>query len=168
MDPLNGVDLRSLFAALAGRKLLIHGADYDLRLLLKHHRFIPQSIFDTMLAGRLDEGEVRHRTVSNSSTIYKKPIKRHVMTTLLVCCCTGFPTGGGEKYGGFGRCHAPPTENSAKRPARKPPLRRASEGSLRQPCPRPAPPGFSSLNSGGAVACGHAHWFPQQRKLGRA
>ncbi len=53
VDPLNGVDLRPLFAALAGRELLIHGADYDLRLLLKHHRFIPQSIFDTMLAGRL-------------------------------------------------------------------------------------------------------------------
>jgi ribonuclease D len=41
VDPLNGVDLRPLFAALAGRELLIHGADYDLRLLLKHHRFIP-------------------------------------------------------------------------------------------------------------------------------
>lgn len=53
VDPLNGADLKPLFAALAGRELLMHGADYDLRLLLKHHRFVPASIFDTMLAGRL-------------------------------------------------------------------------------------------------------------------
>ena len=53
VDPLNGVDLGPLFAALTGRELLMHGADYDLRLLQKHHHYVPQSIFDTMLAGRL-------------------------------------------------------------------------------------------------------------------
>jgi ribonuclease D len=53
VDPLNGADLSPLFAALAGRELLMHGADYDLRLLRKHHKFIPHSIFDTMVAGRL-------------------------------------------------------------------------------------------------------------------
>jgi ribonuclease D len=31
----------------------MHGADYDLRLLRKHHEFVPSSIFDTMLAARL-------------------------------------------------------------------------------------------------------------------
>jgi len=31
----------------------MHGADYDLRLLCKHHKFIPSAVFDTMLAGRL-------------------------------------------------------------------------------------------------------------------
>ena len=31
----------------------MHGADYDLRLLRKHHEFVPSAIFDTMLAARL-------------------------------------------------------------------------------------------------------------------
>jgi len=31
----------------------MHGADYDLRLLRKHHEFVPRAIFDTMLAARL-------------------------------------------------------------------------------------------------------------------
>src|SRR2546427_8652834 len=31
----------------------MHGADYDLRLLRRHHDFIPSAIFDTMLAARL-------------------------------------------------------------------------------------------------------------------
>jgi ribonuclease D len=31
----------------------MHGADYDLRLLCKHHEFVPRAIFDTMLAARL-------------------------------------------------------------------------------------------------------------------
>lgn len=53
VDPLAGVDLKLLFADLAGRELLIHGADYDLRLMHKHHSFLPTTIFDTMLAARL-------------------------------------------------------------------------------------------------------------------
>jgi ribonuclease D len=31
----------------------MHGADYDLRLLRKHHDFVPGKLFDTMLAARL-------------------------------------------------------------------------------------------------------------------
>ena len=31
----------------------MHAADYDLRLLRKHHDFVPSAIFDTMLAARL-------------------------------------------------------------------------------------------------------------------
>lgn len=53
VDPLNGADLRPLFEALLGRELLMHGADYDLRLMRKHHQFVPDRIFDTMVAARL-------------------------------------------------------------------------------------------------------------------
>src|SRR5580765_6530088 len=53
IDPLAGINLNPLLDALSGHELIMHGADYDLRLLEKHHRFVPSSIFDTMLAGRL-------------------------------------------------------------------------------------------------------------------
>ena len=53
IDPLAGVNLDPFLDALSGHKLIMHGADYDLRLLLKHHEFVPSGIFDTMLAGRL-------------------------------------------------------------------------------------------------------------------
>jgi ribonuclease D len=53
IDPLSGIDLAPLLDALSGRELIMHGADYDLRLLLKHHAFVPSAIFDTMLAARL-------------------------------------------------------------------------------------------------------------------
>jgi len=51
IDPLRIVDLDPLFAALNEHDLIMHGADYDLRLLRKHHEFVPRAIFDTMLAG---------------------------------------------------------------------------------------------------------------------
>ncbi len=53
VDPLSSINLAPFLETLGGRELLMHGADYDLRLLEKHHRFIPASIFDTMLAARL-------------------------------------------------------------------------------------------------------------------
>ena len=53
VDPLAGFNLDPLLDALSGHVLIMHGADYDLRLLVKHHRFIPSAIFDTMLAARL-------------------------------------------------------------------------------------------------------------------
>src|ERR1041385_936941 len=53
IDPLANLDLTPLLDALSGHELIMHGADYDLRLLEKHHRFIPSMIFDTMLASRL-------------------------------------------------------------------------------------------------------------------
>jgi ribonuclease D len=53
VDPLAEVKLDPLLDALNAHELIMHGADYDLRLLEKHHEFIPSSIFDTMLAGRL-------------------------------------------------------------------------------------------------------------------
>lgn len=53
VDPLAGIDLAPLLDALAGRELIFHAADYDLRLLRKHHEFTPSVIFDTMLGARL-------------------------------------------------------------------------------------------------------------------
>lgn len=53
VDPLAGLDLKPLFQALGGRELILHGSDYDLRLLHRSGGFVPQSIFDTMLASRL-------------------------------------------------------------------------------------------------------------------
>ena len=53
VDPLAGFNLDPLLAALAPHELIMHGADYDLRLLRKHHEFVPGAIFDTMLAARL-------------------------------------------------------------------------------------------------------------------
>ena len=53
VDPLAGFDLAPFLEALAGRELIFHAADYDLRLLRKHHDFVPTEIFDTMLAARL-------------------------------------------------------------------------------------------------------------------
>ncbi len=53
IDPLADLSIDPLLDALAGHELIMHGADYDLRLLLKHHAFVPRAIFDTMLAARL-------------------------------------------------------------------------------------------------------------------
>jgi len=53
VDPLAPINLDPLFGALSGHDLIMHGADYDLRLFRKHHEFVPRAIFDTMLAARL-------------------------------------------------------------------------------------------------------------------
>ena len=53
VDPLAGFDLGPFLEALSAHELVMHGADYDLRLLCKHHKFVPPAIFDTMLAARL-------------------------------------------------------------------------------------------------------------------
>lgn len=53
VDPLAGLNLHPFLDALNSHTLIVHGADYDLRLLRKHHDFVPRAIFDTMLAARL-------------------------------------------------------------------------------------------------------------------
>ncbi len=53
IDPLSSINLDPLLDALSGHELIMHGSDYDLRLLEKHHKFVPSAIFDTMLAARL-------------------------------------------------------------------------------------------------------------------
>lgn len=53
IDPLARIDLNPLLETFGGHELIMHGADYDLRLFRKHHDFVPRAIFDTMLASRL-------------------------------------------------------------------------------------------------------------------
>jgi len=53
IDPLAALDLSRLIVALRGHELILHGADYDLRLLRRTCGFVPRNIFDTMLAARL-------------------------------------------------------------------------------------------------------------------
>ena len=53
VDPLASLDLSPLLEALRGRDLILHGADYDLRLLRRAYGFVPESVFETMLAARL-------------------------------------------------------------------------------------------------------------------
>ncbi len=53
VDPLAIVDLSPLLDSLKTKKLIIHGADYDLRMLFQQYHFVPQQLFDTMLAAQL-------------------------------------------------------------------------------------------------------------------
>ncbi len=53
VDPLAPIDVDPLLEAVSAHELIMHGADYDLRLFRKHHEFVPKTIFDTMLAARL-------------------------------------------------------------------------------------------------------------------
>jgi ribonuclease D len=53
IDPLAGFSLQPLLDLLAERELLLHGADYDLRLLRRIGFPRPQRLFDTMIAARL-------------------------------------------------------------------------------------------------------------------
>lgn len=54
VDPLSGIDLGPLGAALAERPLIFHGADYDLRMLRRAFGFAPRGrVFDTMIAAQL-------------------------------------------------------------------------------------------------------------------
>ena len=53
VDPLAGFSLQPLYDALAGKTIILHGADYDLRLLRRDGGFIADAVFDTMLAARL-------------------------------------------------------------------------------------------------------------------
>ena len=53
VDPLAGMDMSVFFSALNRHTLLMHGADYDVRLFKRGCNFVPNQIFDTMLAARL-------------------------------------------------------------------------------------------------------------------
>ncbi len=53
IDPLAGFSLEPLFETFAGKELILHGADYDLRLLRRVGFAGPSRIFDTMIAARL-------------------------------------------------------------------------------------------------------------------
>ncbi len=53
IDPLAEINLDPMLEALNAHELIFHAADYDLRLLRKHHEFTPSAIFDTMQAASL-------------------------------------------------------------------------------------------------------------------
>jgi ribonuclease D len=54
VDPLSGVDVSGLSEALAEKRLILHGADYDLRMLRTATGFRPRGeVFDTMIAAQL-------------------------------------------------------------------------------------------------------------------
>ena len=53
VDPLACLDLGPLLEALAGAEMVMHGADFDLRMLYRLGLDTPSSVFDTMIAARL-------------------------------------------------------------------------------------------------------------------
>lgn len=53
VDVLAPLPLEGLWSRLAQKHLIMHGSDFDLRLLHDFCRFRPKSIFDTMLAAQL-------------------------------------------------------------------------------------------------------------------
>ena len=53
IDPFAPVDLQGLCATLATKEIVLQGADFDLRLLRRSLQFVPQRIFDTVIAARL-------------------------------------------------------------------------------------------------------------------
>src|SRR3982750_3053644 len=54
VDPLSEeIRLDAFLGKLSEKVLVLHGADYDLRMLYQQHGFRPFRIFDTMLAAQL-------------------------------------------------------------------------------------------------------------------
>ncbi len=53
VDVVAGFDLEPLWQRLQDKHLVMHGSDFDLRLLYDLRRFQPKSMFDTMLAAQL-------------------------------------------------------------------------------------------------------------------
>ena len=53
VDPLSKIPLDNLLKKLAGKIMVLHGADYDLRMLYQQYRFRPLRVFDTMLSAQL-------------------------------------------------------------------------------------------------------------------
>lgn len=52
IDPLAGFDISPFYACLSGHTVIIHGADYDLRLLGRNPAFGAVDVFDTSIAAR--------------------------------------------------------------------------------------------------------------------
>ncbi|MDR2579931.1 MAG: 5-formyltetrahydrofolate cyclo-ligase [Fibromonadaceae bacterium] len=53
LDPLCGLNLKSLWKCKALKNITFHACDYDLRLLSNFHGFYPKSIYDTSIAAKL-------------------------------------------------------------------------------------------------------------------
>ncbi|MBA3549195.1 MAG: HRDC domain-containing protein [Nannocystis sp.] len=59
VDPLMSSSLAPLLEHLAGRTMILHGADFDLRLLRRTRGFVAHEVFDTAIAAQL-LGRPRH------------------------------------------------------------------------------------------------------------
>src|SRR3954469_20882695 len=53
VDPLSEITLDGFLKKLAKKVLVLHGADYDLRMLYQYSGFRPHQVYDTMLAAQL-------------------------------------------------------------------------------------------------------------------
>lgn len=53
LDPLADLDISDVFKSKAMQIILLHGADYDLRLLYQNYGYLPRIVFDTMLAAKI-------------------------------------------------------------------------------------------------------------------
>ncbi|HKP95533.1 MAG TPA: ribonuclease D [Fibrobacteria bacterium] len=53
VDPLSEISLDGFLKKLTKKVLVLHGADYDLRMLYQAHGFRPHRVYDTMLAAQL-------------------------------------------------------------------------------------------------------------------
>ncbi len=53
IDPLVPLDLSSLAHQLSKKSLILHGADFDIRILNRFYGFKPTEVFDTMIAAQL-------------------------------------------------------------------------------------------------------------------
>jgi ribonuclease D len=53
IDPLEPLDFSRFNAILAQRRIILHGCDFDLRMLRRGTKFAPGEVFDTYLAARL-------------------------------------------------------------------------------------------------------------------
>ncbi|MEY2488017.1 MAG: ribonuclease [Verrucomicrobiota bacterium] len=53
VDPLGQVDLSPLASALEKKEIILHGADFDLRLLRRSLNYTAKRVFDTVIAARI-------------------------------------------------------------------------------------------------------------------
>jgi ribonuclease D len=53
IDPLEPLDFSRFNAILGQRRIILHGCDFDLRMLRRGTKFVPGEVFDTYLAARL-------------------------------------------------------------------------------------------------------------------
>src|SRR5690554_7364666 len=85
VDTLAGLDLSPIFTSKAMKHIILHGADYDLRLLWKNFKYSPVSVFDTMLAakflGEKKLGLADLRSEEHTSELQSRP---HLVCRLLL------------------------------------------------------------------------------------
>lgn len=53
IDPLQCKDMEKLFSLFADKLIILHGGDYDIRVMKRDFGFIPHKVFDTMIAMQL-------------------------------------------------------------------------------------------------------------------